>query len=190
MKSRDLKKTKRLLVLVLVALLLVLADQIFKAVAELMLAEKADVVLIPDWLWLTYSENPGAAFSSFSDDPTVMLVITYLTPVLVAAFIALALTVFKKNVPAQAALFVISAGAIGNFLDRILFTGILPGTAGEAAVRDFVGLKFFNVCNLADFCITLGAVAFLFIILFIGPQAVIPLTKKWRQQAKEEDAKK
>ena len=165
-----------------------LADQILKIVAQLTLAGK-DIQLIPGWLWLTYSENPGAAYSSFSDDPTVMLVITYLPPLLVAAFIALALSVFKKNVPAQAALFVISAGAVGNFLDRILFTGILPGTAGQAVVRDFVGLKFFNVCNVADFCITLGAVAFLVIILFIGPQAAFPLTKKWRRQAKE-DAKK
>ncbi len=186
----DLKKTKRVLILIFVALVLVLADQILKTVAQLTLARAEQIDLIPGWLWLTYSENTGAAFSSFSDDPTAMLVITYLTPVLVAVFVALAFTVFKKNVPAQASLFVISAGAMGNFLDRILFSGILPGTAGQAAVRDFVGLKFFNVCNFADFYITLGAVAFLFIILFIGPQAVFPMTKKWRAQAKEEDAKK
>lgn len=190
MKRFDIKQTKRLLILILVALLLILVDQIFKAVAEFTLKE-GDVVLIPDgWLWLTYSENPGAAFSSFSDSETMMLVITYLTPVLIAAFVALALTVFKRNVPAQAALFVISAGAAGNFLDRLLFRGTLPSTAGQAVVRDFVGLKFFNVCNIADFCITLGAVAFLFIILFIGPQAMFPLTRKWREQAKAEDAKK
>ncbi len=188
------KTLRKVLILTLILFVLVFVDQLTKAIAQVCLTEgdrARYITLIPGgWLGLTYSENTGMAWSNLSDNAAAMLVITYLTPVLIAVFVTLALTVFKRNTPAQVSLFVISAGALGNFIDRALFKGILASTLGKAAVRDFVDLKFFNVCNLADFCITLGAVAFIFIILFIGSSAVFPLTKKWRAQAKEEDAKK
>lgn len=195
MNSEKIKRTKRALCLTAVALLLVFIDQLTKAIAQHMLVAPGnipkDIVLIPNgWLWLTYSENSGAAFSSFSGGGTMMRIITYLTPVLVAAFIVLAFTVFKKNVPAQAALFVVSAGAVGNFIDRVAFRGILPGTAGQAVVRDFVGLKFFNICNFADFCITLGAVALIVILFFIGPGAAFPLKKSWREEQRRQEEEK
>ena len=75
---------------------------------------------------------------------------------------------------------------MGNFLDRLFVTD----AAGKAVVRDFMYIRFFNVCNFADFCITLGAVALVVILLFIGPSAAFPLRKKWRQEQKRQEAEK
>ena len=43
---------------------------------------------------------------------------------------------------------------------------------------------------LADFYIVLGAVALVFMLLFIGEDALLPLKKEWREKAKEKDALK
>ena len=112
-----------------------------------------------------------------------MTVIMVVTPIVSALFVVLSLTVFKKNFPAQLSLFCIASGAVGNFIDRLFITDL----ADKPAVRDFIGLRFFNVCNFADFCITIGAVALIFILLFIGPSAAFPIKKKWREEQKRQE---
>ena len=74
---------------------------------------------------------------------------------------------------------VVEAGALGNIIDRFCL----------GYVRDFVDVDplGFGICNIADFFITGGIVAVLVCILFIGKDAVFPLTKKWREEAKRED---
>ena len=48
----------------------------------------------------------------------------------------------------------------------------------------------FGVANLADFYIVLGAAVLVFLLLFIGEDALIPLKKEWREKAKEKEAAK
>lgn len=122
--------------------------------------------------------NDGIAFGLFGSNPTAMKLVTAFTVVMVVAIAVLFYTVFKRNKPAQIALAVIEAGAIGNLIDRFAL-----GT-----VRDFIDVSplHFGVCNVADFCVTFGAVALVFIILFIGKSALFPLKKKWREEAKAE----
>ncbi len=184
----NVKRKKWSLVCVLTLLALFFVDQATKAAAQIFLAGPPvkDINIIPGWVALTYVENDAIAFGIGSGNHAFMTVIMVLSPVLAVCFIALALTVFKNNRSAQMCLFIIASGAIGNFVDRLF----IFNEAGAAVVRDFVYLRFFNVCNIADFCVTLGTVAFVFLILFIGPHAVIPLKKSWREQAKREEKEK
>ena len=106
-----------------------------------------------------------------------------LTAFMIIAIAILFFTAFKRNTPARVALAVIEAGALGNFIDRIVL----------GYVRDFVAVRKFlffpsYVCNVADMFILFGAIDLLLIILFIGRRAVFPLTKKWRAEAKILDA--
>ena len=134
------------------------------------------------WLvHLSFSWNPGMAFSMFADNRNMMIVITVLTAAMIIGIAVLFFTLFKRNTPARVCLAVIEAGAVGNLIDRLYF----------GMVRDFIAVKkilFINgyTCNVADIYIVLGAIALVFIILFIGKSAVVPLTKKWREQAKRE----
>ena len=129
---------------------------------------------------LNYTENKGIAFGIASDNRFAMIAITAFTVVLIITIAVLFFTVFKKNRPIQGCLAVIEAGAIGNLVDRLCL----------GYVRDFVDVSptGFGICNLADFFITFGAVALCFVILFIGPSAVWPLKKKWREEAKRREA--
>ena len=78
----------------------------------------------------------------------------------------------------------ITAGAIGNLVDRIAYR----------EVRDFVGINMFGrmvSCNFADFWIVFGTVIAVVDMLFINEWAVFPLTKKAKaaQKAREQAEK-
>lgn len=175
----------------IVMLTLLFADQITKAAAEIYSVSQP---FLGDFMSLHYVQNTGIAFSIFGDNPAGMAVVTALTAVMIVVIGVVFFKVFKRNTPVRIALAVIEAGAIGNFIDRLC----LVNESGMRYVRDFLdmsnfrpfawlGSNFnFGVCNLADFYITFGAVALVLILLFIGKDAVIPLKKSWREQAKKE----
>ena len=137
---------------------------------------------IPGLISFRYVKNTGMAFSMFEDNEAAMTVVTILTAVLIAAIAALFFTVFRHNTPARITLAVIEAGAIGNLIDRLAL----------GYVRDMVDVSplGFGVCNFADFFITFGGAVLLFIIVFIGKDALFPLKKEWREAAKREEAEK
>ena len=164
----------------IVFLVLLFVDQFTKAWAAAENVSQNQYFL--GMIKLNYTENPGMAFSLFSDNRLAMIIITVLTVFMILGIAAIFFTLFKNNPPAQMCLAVIEAGAIGNLIDRLYF----------GSVRDFLDLHpmGFGICNPADFCITLGAVALIFVILFIGPTSMFPLTKAWRQEAKKLDEEK
>ena len=164
----------------IVFLVLLFVDQITKAAAEASQINQSDYFL--GIIKLTYAENPGMAFSLFAQNYTAMVIITILTVFMIIGIAVLFFTFFKKNPPAQMCLAIIEAGAIGNLIDRLYF----------GHVRDFLDISplHFGVCNPADFYITVGAVALVFIILFIGSSSMFPLKKSWREEAKLLEAEK
>lgn len=93
-----------------------------------------------------YVENTGAAFSSFSENTEVLTVVT-----LVIIVICLVLLLCRKFKPLfiNICLLLVTAGGIGNVIDRISY----------GYVVDFIEPLFidFAVFNFADCCITVGA---------------------------------
>lgn len=166
------------LVSIIVMLVFLFIDQISKAWAYVARISQKDFFLGVIRFSYLPGGNKGMAFGIFGTNPTAMKLVTAFTVVMIVAIAVLFYTVFKRNKPAQIALAVIEAGAIGNLIDRCIL-----GT-----VRDFIDVSplHFGVCNVADFCVTFGAVALVIIILFIGKSAFFPLKKKWREEAKAE----
>ncbi len=138
------------------------------------------------------SQNYGIAFGLGADNPAAMIAVIVITALLIVGIAAVAFTVFRKNTPVRMTLAVIVAGALGNFIDRACF-GYVRDFLDFSGFRPFawLGSDFnFGICNVADLYITFGAVALLIIIFFIGPHAVFPLTKKWREESKRLEAEK
>ncbi len=183
-----LQTAKRTVGVLLVAAVALFIDQLTKLLAQYFLAGGTAVPIIPKWVWLSYTENDAIAFGFGSGNRPFMIAVMAVTAVLMIVIPAVAVTAFKRNRAARIALAFIEGGAIGNFIDRLA----VYNAEGVGVVRDFVNLQRFGfaVCNVADFFITFGAVALVIIILFIGPQAVIPLKKSWREQAKAEEAER
>lgn len=172
---------------VLIFCIFLFIDQLTKALAVTYLYEDAyrTVPIIGNWIQLQYAENEAIAFGIGAGNRTFMAIVTALTVVMIIGIAALYFTMFKKNTPVRMCLAVIEAGAVGNLIDRLC----VVNDKGIHIVRDFVDVSrlHFGICNIADFCITFGAVALVFCILFIGKNALFPLKKEWREQAKRED---
>ena len=136
---------------------------------------------------LTYTRNYDVAYGIISkffdynspEYQVAMEIVRYGTVLLAVLIAVMFFTIFRKNLPVRVCLAVVEAGALGNIIDRFCL----------GYVRDFIDVQpiGFNICNIADFFITGGVVAVVICILFIGKDAVFPLTKKWREEAKQED---
>lgn len=142
------------------AALLVALDQMTKHFARVTLAAEGSRVLIPGVVGLTYVENTGMAFSSFSGATAVLAVISAI------AAAALAVVIYRRVLPrpfSQAMLMLLLAGAVGNLIDRALV----------GYVTDMIQLLFvhFAVFNVADICVTVGAVGLIVDLFFFESEA-------------------
>ena len=138
-------------------LILTLLDQYTKLLALTHLRQKPGIPLIQGVLELKYLENRGIAFGMFQGKVAVFVV-------LCLVFLAAALYVFirmpkeKYFLPLMLITFLIVAGALGNFIDR-LFRGF---------VVDFIYFSIidFPIFNVADIYVTLSVIALLILIFF------------------------
>lgn len=126
---------------------LVAVDQLTKVWAVAALSD-GPISVIGDTVELRLVRNPGGAFGRFQG----------LTPLL--ALGAIAITVFLVRAVRRATdrlllagLAAVLAGALGNLSDRVFRSpGVLRGH-----VVDFVSISWWPVFNVADSCITIGA---------------------------------
>jgi signal peptidase II len=131
------------------ALLGIAVDQATKALMVATLEGKPPVQVIGQVLTLDVRRNSGAAFS-FAPAATVLF-----TCMAVAVAVLIVIEAPRlRSVGWAAALGLLLAGSVGNLLDRLLRA---PGI-GRGAVVDFIDLQHFAVFNVADSCLTCGAV--------------------------------
>jgi signal peptidase II len=132
----------------LTALLGLAADQVTKVLVAARLEGGPPVRVLGDGVTFDVSRNPGAAFS-FA--PAATLLFT-----LIAFGVAVVIVRTASTLRSNAwgiALGLILAGSVGNLIDRLLRT---PGI-GRGAVVDFIDVRHFATFNVADSCITIGA---------------------------------
>ncbi len=101
-------------------------------------------------------ENTGASFGMLSDKT---LYLTIVSTVCAAVLIFFIFYSYKyRNLWLRSSLILITAGAIGNIVDRILL----------GYVRDFIYFELidFAVFNFADSCLTVGTIVMIVYILF------------------------
>ncbi|MBI4260603.1 MAG: signal peptidase II, partial [Actinobacteria bacterium] len=122
-------------------------DRVTKLVVEAELAGRPPIELIPGVLHLTFTENPGGAFSLFGGAPWLF----FGASVVVAAIIVVAsFRIGGALLPAAMGL--VLGGALGNLTDRIVRG---PGVSGK--VVDFIDFQVWPVFNVADSAIVVGA---------------------------------
>lgn len=139
------------------AALLVGLDQWTKHLAVVHLKGKPSVVLADGVMELTYLENRGAAFGLLQGQQWLFYILT-------AVFVALVcwavwrMPKTRRFMPLYAVFIVLTAGALGNFIDRVV----------HQYVVDFFSfvLIHFPIFNVADIYVTLSAAAFFILILF------------------------
>lgn len=141
----------RWLFLGLVTLVIVVVDQVTKAlvVANLALYEQyAPVEALRRYFTFTYVQNTGAAFGIFPAGGVFFLLVAVVVSGLIIYFY---LTMPDQTWLIRTALGLQLGGAIGNLIDRVRL----------GFVVDFFDFKFWPVFNIADSAIVVGALALL-----------------------------
>lgn len=115
------------------------------------------IEIIKDFFYLTYVHNNGAGFSIFAGYGRLFFAV-----VTIAAMIIMAIVFLKSSDPGvQLSIALIFAGALGNFIDRMVL----------GYVVDFFHFYIFGwsfpVFNVADICITLG---FVFLVIHMAAE--------------------
>ncbi len=152
---------RRIFYFVLIIILL-MTDQATKALIARNIFLNSSLEIIPGFFQLVHIRNKGAIFGFFSQSGNqfVYIILT------LASFAALGLVIYYFFKTAadekllRLSLSLILAGALGNFIDRIL----------RGYVIDFLDFSLkgwhWPSFNVADSCITIGALMLVFIFLF------------------------
>jgi len=136
------------------AFLVALADRVTKSLVVSSMSEGESVAVIPGLLSFTYLRNPGAAFGLMAglDAPWRLGFLITATALITVALVWMLAHGSTSRLERVAATMILG-GAAGNLYDRIAW--------GE--VVDFIdlyaGAWHWPAFNLADSCITVGALA-------------------------------
>lgn len=144
---------------VVLALAVLAADRLTKIWIQRTMTVFDVKPIIPGWLRIIHTENPGAAFGVLAEGNTLLRSVVLIgISTLVLAFVVSALWSRKSAFTAtatRAGLSLILGGAVGNLFDRI----------DLGTVTDFIevyhGSWSFPAFNVADSAITVGAMLLL-----------------------------
>jgi len=136
---------------------LILLDLQTKAAAVRALQGKPPIILVNGVLELLYVQNTGAAFSLLENAQWLFILIAVAAVLLISVFL-IRLPKTKRYQPLHILLTFISAGAVGNLIDRIQL----------GYVRDFIYFSIidFPVFNVADIYVTASTALLVILVLF------------------------
>lgn len=140
------------------SVLLIFLDQITKAVAVTHLKNQAPYIIWNGVFELHYLENRGAAFGLMQNQRTLFLIATVLILIVIIYFYLKKIPNERRFVWLDAIAILFFAGAIGNFIDRLV----------QDYVIDFFYFVLidFPIFNVADIYVTVAAFLLIFLCLF------------------------
>lgn len=141
----------------------IVIDQIVKLIVKSHMALYQSIPIVHNYLDLTYTQNPGAAFSMLAD-AAPMFREAFLFALAGAAIVVLTVMLVRAERVSinSVALALILAGATGNLIDRAI--------RGE--VIDFIRVHYYDlnypIFNVADSAITIGVILILGASFFVS----------------------
>lgn len=143
-----------------------------KQMAVTHLKEQPALQLIPNVLQLQYLENTGAAFGIFAGSQILFRILTVCF-LIAAAYFLIRLPRNRHYLPMFLSVCVLTAGAIGNFIDRI----------SQGYVVDFIYFSIINfpIFNVADIYVSLSVICLILLFLFKYKENEFDFLKKWKR---------
>ncbi len=142
-----------MVILSIAALVITFLDQICKYFVRNRIPNNIFYSTCLEFLTFGHVENYGAAFGSFSGMRWCLVAVSLF------AIVAITWAVFAKKIDNRrflASFSLILGGTLSNLFDRIVY----------GSVTDYIKVSFFSpVCNLGDYCISIGVFVLLILIL-------------------------
>lgn len=130
-----------------ITFIVLLLDQVIKNIILKTIEVGECITLIPNFFFFTNIKNTGGAWSILDSYPMILTVISFF------CIIGLNYYLTKKNQFTRIEIIylgLIMGGMLGNFIDRIIYDGVV----------DFIGFQFgsyqFPIFNIADITIVVG----------------------------------
>ncbi len=147
--------------LAVISSLVIILDQVTKAVILNTMALYHSVPVIPGFFSITHIHNPGGAFGIFASQSSIVLKILFL---FVSSLAACFVLYFYKKTPEEypllaSAFAMIFGGAVGNLIDRVRIGEVVD------FLDFYIGKRHWPAFNVADSAITIGVAIFVFHIL-------------------------
>ncbi len=142
------------MMLIGISMLVVALDQFTKFLILQTMKLNETQSLISDFIYLTYIQNPGTAFGFMANMETFVRIPFFVAITTAACFIVYT---YQRLIPQEkqftrVALGLVLGGALGNFVDRILYGKVI----------DFIDMRYHDfqwyIFNVADSCITVGLI--------------------------------
>lgn len=127
-------------------------DRLAKLMVSASLVSGQSVPVAPGIFHLTLVHNTGAAFGLMQDGRIFFIIVSILAVIFSIQYI------WKNRDAGLISLMafgLITGGALGNLFDRIKYTYVI----------DFLDFRIWPVFNIADSCITIGAVLLAWLIM-------------------------
>lgn len=142
----------------IVAGILVFLDQLTKQLIVNLMEKGESVEVIKNFFSISSHRNTGGAWGILTDQMVLFYFITFVALVLFY-FLVKDMDLEKKRIFSYGVILMI-AGALGNFIDRLLFKEVVD-------FLDFIIFNYdFPIFNIADICLTVGVGLFTVDILF------------------------
>lgn len=139
----------RLIIYVSIVLFGFVLDRVTKTIVSnnLVLGEKKQIEIIPDFLYLAYVRNTGGAWSILSGATWLLTLFSAFAVVVVSYYI------FKKNVNNVYMILgaLIVSGGLGNFYDRIVYSAVID------FIESYPFGYAFPIFNVADIFVVIGS---------------------------------
>lgn len=157
-KIMNKKKSVQLTIDIIIIAILTLIDQYTKKLASLKLKDKPAFPIIDGVFELHYLENRGAAFGMLQNQKIMFIIIACIMLIFVS-YTLYKLPAGPKFILFEICMLLMSAGAIGNLIDR----------AGRNYVVDFFYFILINfpIFNVADIYVTVSCAILIILILFV-----------------------
>ena len=150
------------MIVLIISLILVLIDQISKYLIRSTMELHETIPVIKNFFHLTYVSNDGMAFGiNFPGGIYIFTVVSFLLTIFLIAYLW---NERKGNIILRISLAMIIAGAIGNFVDRLIFKEVVD-------MFDFIFWGYhWYIFNIADSSVTVGMILYLTYSFFLQPK--------------------
>jgi len=146
-------------VLLLITVLVITLDQLTKQLITRTMELSDSNTIINNFLYITYHRNSGAAFGILQGHMLLFYVVT--TVAVIGILIWLSKLDLKENRILAISLALILGGALGNFIDRILYQAVIDFIHTVWWGRDF------PIFNLADISLVCGIILMMIDVLIL-----------------------
>ncbi len=140
-------------------MLLIGIDQVVKYFVVSNLEQYKSIKLIPNFFYMTFVKNEGAAFSILDGGRWIFVIIGLLALILIIRYIFLDKKIKRYDVVSYS---LVIGGIAGNLIDRIV----------QGSVVDYLDFYILGynapVFNFADMCIVIGTFMIMYILVIKG----------------------